>query len=119
MARAVCRALTDAGLSDETLIGPALAAQAPGSLDLEYMSQLLRQLGGLACFDGVSVHPYQGGPPEQVLAEYARLRTLLAREGGPRGATIPIVASEWVRPQRLHVMYIEWSLRRSFGRDGE
>ena len=115
MARAVCRALTAAGLSDETLIGPALAAKAPGSLDLEYMSQLLRELGGLSCFDGVSVHPYQGGPPEQVLPEYARLRQLLAREGGPRGATIPIVASEWVRPQRLH----EWSLRRSFGRDGE
>ena len=97
MAHNVCAALHRAGLDNETIIGPALAGDdagaAPG-IDFTFLEQLFSSApGGVPrCFDALSVHPYQQGPPESVLPSYARLRTLLAKFNA---AQLPVVCSEW------------------------
>ena len=60
------------------------------------MTQLLKLNRGAmpACFDAVSIHPYQSGPPEHAIAEYSALRNVL-RLGNKETASLPIVASEW------------------------
>lgn len=96
LAHAVCAALSRAGLDNETIIGPALAGDDAGStpgIDYEFLEQLFHVASGVPhCFDALSVHPYQQGPPESVLRSYTRLRTLLSRYGAPR---LPVVCSEW------------------------
>lgn len=97
LAHAVCAALHRAGLDNETIIGPALAGDDAGldpGIDYAFLEQLFSASpGGVpTCFDAISVHPYQQGPPEQVLHSYTRLRTLLTRYGAAR---LPVVCSEW------------------------
>ena len=93
-AHGVCEAVLHAGLGAETVVGPALAlgTPGPGNENLELAGPFLRQLlqlgGGKLppCFDAVSVHPYQSGPPERAMAQYKQLRQLVS---------LPVVTSEW------------------------
>ncbi len=45
-------------------------------------------------WDAVSVHPYRQSGPETAIAEYERLRRLIARYA-PKGKNVPILAAEW------------------------
>ncbi len=75
----------------ETYIGPASAI-----IDFPFLTACFRA-GLLSYWDGVSVHPYRQRDPETVIAEYARLRALIARYA-PKGKTVPIISGEWGYP---------------------
>jgi hypothetical protein len=89
LANAVGAALK-AAYPNEVFIGPAAAG-----FDWTFLQTVFAS-GALAWFDAVSVHPYRSGPPETVLAEYAKLAALIASYSGEgaRGS-IPIVSGEW------------------------
>ena len=63
-----------------TFVGPATS-----SFPWQYLNTSIQQ-GILNAFDALSVHPYRGSSPETVLADYTRLRTMVA---------LPIISGEW------------------------
>lgn len=71
----------------ETIIGPASSG-----VDLEFLEACFR-LGLLDSLDAVTVHPYRHHEPESVLADYRRLRALIARYA--KGREIPVLCGEW------------------------
>ncbi len=71
----------------ETIIGPASSG-----VDLEFLEACFR-LGLLDSLDAVTVHPYRHHEPESVLADYRRLRALIARYAKDRD--IPVLCGEW------------------------
>jgi len=87
LAREVGRALR-AAAPDEQYVGPATS-----QIDFQFLEACFRA-GLLACWTGVTVHPYRRKMPETVLPEYARLRALIDRYAPP-GRTIPILSGEW------------------------
>ena len=72
-----------------TIIAPATA-----TIDMRFL-EVCFQRGLLELVDGVSVHPYRGGPPETVAGEYERLRALVARYAPKGKRNIPILSGEW------------------------
>ncbi|MCX7045333.1 MAG: cellulase family glycosylhydrolase [Candidatus Sumerlaeota bacterium] len=88
MAVAAARAVREA--DPETYI----LAPASSTIDLKFMEACFK--GGLLdTIDAVSVHPYRGGAPETVAAEYVKLRALIARYAPAQKQTMPIVSGEW------------------------
>lgn len=71
----------------ETIIGPAASG-----VDLEFLEACFR-LGLLDSLDAVTVHPYRHHEPESVLADYRRLRALIASYA--EGRDIPVLCGEW------------------------
>ena len=69
------------------------AGSTPG-IDYQFLEQFFSATSGGVphCFDAISVHPYQQGPPETVVRSYKRLRALLSQYGAAR---LPVVCSEW------------------------
>ncbi|MGQ9525911.1 MAG: cellulase family glycosylhydrolase [Armatimonadota bacterium] len=68
-------------------------APASSGFPWEFLEGIFRR-GVLEVIDAVSVHPYRAQAPETALAEYARLRELIAKYA-PSGKRIPIVSGEW------------------------
>jgi hypothetical protein len=81
------KAIHDAA-PDEQVIGPAV-----WGVDLEFIEECFRS-GLLNYWSAVSVHPYRKTDPETVVADYARLRNLIAKYA-PEGKRVPIISSEW------------------------
>ena len=81
------KAIHDAA-PDEKIIGPAV-----WGLDFEFIEECFRA-GLLSYWSAVSVHPYRKTEPETVVADYARLRNLIAKYA-PAGKRVPIISSEW------------------------
>ncbi|MEM4532000.1 MAG: hypothetical protein QXY39_09045 [Thermofilaceae archaeon] len=61
-------------------------APATSGVDVEFVRALAVR-GALELVDAVSVHPYRGGPPETVLTDYERLRSVVGDK--------TIICSEW------------------------
>jgi hypothetical protein len=75
LAFALHAARASAGQLGKTfLVGPAVAGFGT-NFTWNYL-EALSSLGALETFDALSVHSYRAGPPESVLADYARLRAL-------------------------------------------
>ena len=75
---------------------PDAVILAPGSSELPWkFLETIFAAGLLEHIDAVSVHPYRDRPPETVLADYGRLRVLIARHASPARRMLPIVSSEW------------------------
>ena len=75
---------------------PDAVILAPGSSELPWtFLETIFAAGLLEHIDAVSVHPYRDRPPETVLADYGRLRILIARHASPARRMLPIVSSEW------------------------
>jgi hypothetical protein len=72
----------------EPIIGPASSTMA-----FDFIERCC-QAGLLNDWAAVSVHPYRRTDPATVIADYARLRDIIAQYAPP-GRTIPIVCSEW------------------------
>ncbi len=78
-----------AATPDEAVVGPATS-----HIDLAFLAGVSRS-GLLGQWSGVTVHPYrENAPPETVIDEYRRLRTML-RCWAPPGAVPPVLAGEW------------------------
>lgn len=73
---------------DEWYIGPATSG-----FDWSFLQGCI-DAGLLAYWDAVSVHPYRGGPPESVGADWDRLRGMIAA-AQPRGRHIRMISGEW------------------------
>lgn len=84
------KALTHAGLGDETLVGPAMSGMLRDSSFLEDVFSA----GALKYLDAVTVHPYLDTPENAVYGTdtYSGLRSLIKKHGY---ADKPIVSSEW------------------------
>ncbi|MGH8022139.1 MAG: cellulase family glycosylhydrolase [Limisphaerales bacterium] len=87
LALAAARAIRSSD-SVACIVGPTTARFDWNFLEAVCKSGLLQYL------DGISVHPYRGGPPETAAVDFARLRRLIARYA-PAGRTIPIISGEW------------------------
>jgi hypothetical protein len=87
LALAVGKALREA-TPDEPYIGPACS-----TMDFKFLEACFKA-GCLDYWCAVSVHPYRQKDPESVVADYAKLRTLIKRYA-PAGRQIPIVSGEW------------------------
>ncbi len=74
------------------IFGPALGG---GGFDLPYLEATFR-MGLLQFVDGVSVHPYGAGQPEEALGFYEDVRRLIRQLG--RGRNPPVVVTEWGYP---------------------
>ena len=82
---------------NEKLMGPAV-----GEMDFGFLDSCF-QTGALDSWSAVSVHPYLRRDPENVAADYAKLRELISRYRTPaagEGASpieshIPIISGEW------------------------
>ena len=85
LASALRRGMQQANLSSTILVGPAVSGF--GSQETWNYLQQLEAAGTLALFDAISVHAYRVGPPESVLADYARLSQM-------RGVKA-MVSGEW------------------------
>lgn len=72
----------------ETYVGPATSR-----IDFPFLEACFKA-GLLEYWSAVTVHPYRQNNPETVIAEYERLRALIARYT-PRGKRIPILSGEW------------------------
>jgi hypothetical protein len=73
---------------EEQIIGPAI-----WGMDFTFLEACF-QSGLLNYWSAVSVHPYRKTDPETVVADYARVRELIAKYA-PAGKRIPIISSEW------------------------
>lgn len=77
------------------LVAPALtgmSSQYPAAWT--YLEQCFA-LGLAGLVDAISVHPYRRDSPESVIADYQRLRSLIARYAPKAKASMPIINSEW------------------------
>lgn len=75
---------------------PSALVLAPGAAGFPWeFLETIFQAGLLEQIDGVSVHPYRTQEPETAAADFARLRTLIARYASPAKRTLPIISSEW------------------------
>jgi hypothetical protein len=75
--------------SDEWIIGPATSR-----FDWPYLEEAFAN-GVLPLIDAISVHPYRDqAPPETVMADWDRLRRLVAQYAPP-GKNLPLICSEW------------------------
>jgi hypothetical protein len=72
----------------EIYVGPATS-----TIDFRFLEACF-QAGLLDFWSAVSVHPYRQTGPETVVAEYAKLRTLIERYA-PKGEQLPILSGEW------------------------
>lgn len=72
---------------EEQIIGPAIWGMDFAFLEACFESGLLNY------WSAVSVHPYRKTDPETVVADFARVRELIAKYAP--GKRIPIVSSEW------------------------
>ena len=70
-----------------------IVAPACSGFDWKFLEIFLKS-GALNYLDAVSVHPYRGKPPETAAPDFARLRSLIAKDA-PAGRTIPIISGEW------------------------
>jgi len=73
---------------EEWYIGPGVS-----TFDWSFLQSCLNA-GLLNYWDAVSTHPYRGGPPETVVDDWARLRSMI-QTSAPRGRSIPMISSEW------------------------
>jgi hypothetical protein len=73
---------------EEPIMGPASSTIAFDFIERCCAAGLLQD------WAAVSVHPYRQTDPATVIADYARLRDIIAKYAPP-GRTIPIVCSEW------------------------
>lgn len=71
-----------------------VVAPASSGFPWEFLERIF-ELGVLADLDEVSVHPYRSQPPETVVADYRRLRALIARRLPPGKATPALLSGEW------------------------
>jgi len=99
----------DREIAHEIFVGPATS-----EVKLQFIQPCCEQ-GCLAFWDAVSVHPYRqdapkigwekakqeatvefnhSGDPESVVAEYAKLKALIAQHA-PSGKSLPILSGEW------------------------
>jgi hypothetical protein len=75
---------------------PQATILAPGSSGFPWaFFEELFASGILKDLDGVSVHPYRGGPPETAAADYLKLRALIARHAPANKKNLPIISGEW------------------------
>jgi hypothetical protein len=75
---------------------PAATIVGPGSSTFDWQFfETIFKAGLLNYIDGVSVHPYRGGPPETVVTDWERLRGLIGRYAPAGKANLPMVSSEW------------------------
>ncbi len=83
-------------------VGKALRAAEPGEayvgpatsqIEFQFLEACFKA-GLLKYWSAVTVHPYRQKAPETVLAEYDRLRAMIAHYAPP-GKRIPILAAEW------------------------
>ncbi len=72
----------------EQVIGPAV-----WGMDFAFLEECFAA-GLLNYWSAVSVHPYRKTDPETVVADYARVRELIAKHA-PAGKRVPIISSEW------------------------
>ena len=72
----------------EAVIGPATSG-----VDMPFLESCFKA-GLLNGWDAVSVHPYRQSDPESAVAEYQKLRELIAQYA-PKGKSIPILSGEW------------------------
>ena len=72
----------------EPLIGPGSSR-----IDLDFLEACF-QGGLLDDWSAVSIHPYRTTDPRTAIADYQKVRDLIARYA-PKGRTIPIICSEW------------------------
>jgi len=70
-----------------------ILAPACSGIPLSWLEQCF-QKGLLRHIDALSVHPYRSKAPETVIADYQKLRALIARYA-PAGKTIPVLSGEW------------------------
>jgi hypothetical protein len=76
-------------------VAPAEPIMGPASSTIAFdFIERCCQAGLLNDWAAVSVHPYRKTDPATVIADYARLREIIAKYAPP-GRTIPIVCSEW------------------------
>src|SRR5262249_32965169 len=89
LAVATCKAVREAD-PQATIIGPASSG-----FPWEFLEVFLKS-GVLEFLDAVSVHPYRdrSKPPETAVADYERLRNLIAKYA-PAQRKIPILSGEW------------------------
>ena len=75
----------------QTLVAPATSEIPLEFLNTVFASGLLRYL------DAVSVHPYRSykKPPESAVADYRKLRDLIARHAPEGKKKLPIFSGEW------------------------
>jgi polysaccharide biosynthesis protein PslG len=90
LALATCKAIRQAEPS-ATIIGPASSG-----FPWEYLETFLKS-GVLEYLDAVSVHPYRDArrPPETAVADYQKLREMIAHNAPPEKKNLPILSGEW------------------------
>jgi hypothetical protein len=88
MAVAAARAIREAD-PDAVIVAPGSSRFPWPFLEAVFAAGLLEHL------DAVSVHPYRPTMPETAVADYARLRGLIARYAPPAKRMLPILSSEW------------------------
>lgn len=76
------------------LDGEVLAGPTTCGCDLAYMEAVFSH-GALAAFDAISWHPYRGGAPESVSADYAAVRALARKYLKGNTSVPPIISGEW------------------------
>ena len=91
LAVATCRAIRKAD-PQATIIAPGSSTFPWPFFETLFASGVLREL------NAISVHPYRSGPPETVLADYQKLRALIARQAPTDKRNLPILSGEWGYP---------------------
>jgi hypothetical protein len=76
------------------LDGEVLAGPTTCGCDLGYMAAVFEH-GALTALDAISWHPYRGGAPESVSADYAAVRALARRYLKGNQSVPPIISGEW------------------------
>lgn len=73
-----------------------IIAPATSEVPVPFLEGFFRA-GGLETLDAVSIHPYRSYrlPPETALADYAKVRELIARHAPPARRRLPLVSGEW------------------------
>ncbi len=70
-----------------------LVAPATSGIPFDWLEECFKR-GLLEWIDALTVHPYRSQPPETVIKDYEKLRTLIKRYA-PEGKDIPIISGEW------------------------
>jgi hypothetical protein len=63
-------------------------------MDFGYIEDTFKA-GILDAFTAVSVHPYRAAPPDDALADFARLRALIVQYAPAGKADMPVYSGEW------------------------